>query len=466
MDRAARPLIEEVREDLLPLIEERRDGALRAILVNLHPADIAAVLTLHTDEEEQVYLFGLIDDPEVASGVLVELPPAVRETVISQMPHEDLADLVEEMASDDAADLVQELSDETADRVLEVMEPGEAAQVRPLLAYPEDTAGGIMATEALTVNVDGKVGDARNVVRAVQDGLDSYFFVYVVDSARRFHGVLSMRDLVISHSERPIREAMDADPVTVSPDLDQEEVANIFRRYDLVAVPVVDRAGHFLGRITVDDVVDVVWEEAGEDMARMAGTAEEELDELSARKIAVLRLPWILISLVGGLLAGAVLRTFTGSLGVVALFLIAFVPVITAMGGNAGSQSAITMVRRLALHPVGALEIGSIVFREARVGILLGLMCGVIVGTTAFVWRGEWFYGLVVGVAMAAAILVAATMGTLVPLAFRKVKVDPAIATGPFVSMTNDVVGLLIYFGFATFLLHLGGFLSPGRLTP
>jgi magnesium transporter len=146
----------------------------------------------------------------------------------------------------------------------------------------------------------------------------------------------------------------------------------------------------------------------------------------------------------------------------IALFLVAFVPVITAMGGNAGSQAAITMVRRLALHPVGAQEIGSIVFREARVGILLGAMCGLIVGFTAFLWRGEYFYGVVVGVAMTVAILVAATMGTLVPLAFSKMKVDPAIATGPFVSMSNDVVGLFIYFGLATLLLQLGGGFPPG----
>jgi magnesium transporter len=466
MDRVARPLIEEVREDLLPLIEERRDGALRAILLNLHPADIAAVLTLHNDEEEQVYLFGLVDNQEMASGILAELPPPVRETIMAQMLHEDLADLVEEMESDDAADLVQELSEETANRVLDVMEPEEAAQVRPLLEYAEDTAGGIMATEALTIELGARVGDARNAVRAVEEGLETYFFLYVISPDRRFQGILSMRDLVIARSDMLVRDVMDADPVTVGPEMDQEEVANIFRRYDLVAVPVVDKDGFFLGRITVDDVVDVVWEEAGEDMARMAGTADEELDELSARRIAMLRLPWILISLLGGLLAGAVLRLFTGSLGLVALVLITFVPVITAMGGNAGSQSAIIMVRRLALHPVGALERGHIVLREARVGIFLGLMCGVIVGVAAYVWLGEWFYGLVVGVAMVVAILVAATMGTVVPLAFRKIKVDPAIATGPFVSMTNDVLGLFIYFGLATLLLDLGGFLTPDRLSP
>jgi magnesium transporter len=305
------------------------------------------------------------------------------------------------------------------------------------------------------------VADAREVVRARGEDIDSFFYVYVVDPDGKLEGHLSLKDLVVQHGRTPVRDVMDSDPVTVPPDMDQEEVADIFRRYDLLAVPVVDAAGRFLGRITVDDVVDVMREEAEEDIARMAGTVEEEFDEPSVRRVSFLRLPWILISLFGGLLAGGVLRHFTGILGAPALFLVAFVPVITAMGGNAGSQAAITMVRRLALRRVGPQDVGNIVFREARVGMLLGFICGIVVGGAAFLWRGDWYYGVVVGVAMTFAILVAATMGTLVPLVFHRLKVDPAIATGPFVSMSNDVVGLFIYFGLATFLLRWGGTLSP-----
>ena len=458
MDRVPRPLIEGMREDLIPLIEERRDGALKAILVNLHPADIASVVaTLRNSDNEQRYVFGLIDDSETASAVLVELPAPVRENVVEELPHAELADLVEEMESDDAADVVQELPEDVAEKVLSDIEPKDLAAVQSLLVHPEDTAGGIMATEVLTVGLDQTVADAREVVRTQGVQLEPFFFVYVVDKAQKLCGWLSLKELVLKRSQTPVQDAMDPDPVTVPPEMDQEEVAVIFRRYDLLAVPVVDENGVLLGRITVDDVVDVMREEAEEDIARMAGTVEEEFDESSIRKVSLLRLPWILISLFGGLLAGGVLKHYTGSLGMTALFLVAFVPVITAMGGNAGSQAAITMVRRLALHQVGSRESGSIVFREARVGMLLGIVCGIIVGGTAFVWRGEWFYGVVVGVAMAFAILVAATMGTLVPLIFHRLKVDPAIATGPFVSMTNDVIGLLIYFGLATLMLRIGG---------
>jgi magnesium transporter len=460
MDRVPRPLIEGVTDDLRPLVEARRDGALKTILVNLHPADIADILTA-LPEDDQGYLFGLVDDPEVASDVLIELPPPVRENVVETLHHADLADLLEEMESDDAADVVQELPKDVARRVLSDIQPRELAAVQHLLSHPEDTAGGIMAAEALVVDVMGTVEDAREVVRAHGEDIDSFFYVYVVDADRKLEGRLSLKDLVMQHGQTPIREVMDSDPLTVPPGMDQEEVADIFRRYDLLAVPVVDRDGTFLGRITVDDVVDVMREEAEEDIAHMAGTVDEEFDERSVRRVSFLRLPWILISLFGGLLAGGVLRHFTGILGTPALFLVVFVPVITAMGGNAGSQAAITMVRRLALRRVGPQDVGGIVFREARVGMLLGVMCGIVVGGAALFWRGDWYYGIVVGVAMTIAILVAATMGTLVPLVFSRMKVDPAIATGPFVSMSNDVVGLFIYFGLATFLLRWGGALSP-----
>ena len=457
MERIARPLIEGVIDDLLPLVKDRKDAAVKTVLVNLHPADIAALLSSLRDEEDQRYVFSLLDDPEVASDTLTELPAPVREHVIEDIPHEELADLLEEMDSDDAADLVQELPDEVASKVLMGIEPEELEAMRPLLVYDEDTAGGIMATEVLTVNVKDRILDAREAVRAKSEEFDPFFYVYVVDDEGKLKGSLSLKDLVLEHSSTPVVEVMDPNPVHVPPDMDQEQVADIFRRYDLFAVPVVDENGVLLGRITVDDVVDVMREEAEEDIARMAGTVEQEFDEFSVRKVAVLRLPWLLTSLFGGLLAGAVLRHFTGMLESVIVVLVVFVPVITAMGGNAGSQAAVTMVRRLALRSLGARDLVRIILREARVGLRLGLMCGILVGSVAYIWQGHWFYGVVVGTAMNGAILVAATMGSLVPLVFHRLRVDPAIATGPFVSMSNDVVGLLIYFGLATMLLHVAG---------
>ncbi len=460
MERVPRPLIEGVREDLLPLVEERRDGAIQAVLLNLHPADIALLVATLRDEEDQRYLFALVRERELASDVLAELPSAVRENVIAEIPHHELADLVEEMESDDAADLIQELEPELADQVLRGIEPEEREAMRPLLVHAEDTAGGIMATEVLTVDLSGTVGDARAVVRARHEDVGAFFHVYVVDDGNHLRGTLSIKDLVLQHSSTPVREAMNMDMVTVPPDMDQEQVANLFRRYDLVVVPVVSADGVLLGRITVDDVVDVMHEEAEEDLARMAGTVDFDFDESSARRVALLRLPWLVVSLFGGLLAGAVLNHFTGLLTHEVLILVAFVPVITAMGGNSGTQAAVTTVRRLALQQIQTRDVVSIVLREARVGVALGFMCGIVVGVVALAWKGTWFYGSVVGAAMMIAVLVATTMGSVLPIVFQRLRVDPAIATGPFVSMSNDVTGLFIYFGLATVLLRLVG--GPG----
>jgi len=451
-----RPVIDDIKEDILPLVAERRSGALLALLVDLHPADISHLIAVLGDEEDQRWLFSLLTDPELASDVLTELPSSVREHVVENLHPEELAGLVEEMSSDDAADVVQELSEERQAEVMRGIEAEERREIQPLLAYDEETAGGIMATEVLTVPETATVADAMAIVREHGEDYEPFFFVYVVDAAHRLRGVLSLRDLVMHEPAVAVSEACDREPVSVPPTMDQEEVAHLFRRYDLLAVPVVDETRRLLGRITIDDVVDVMKEEAEEDIARMAGTDEEEFHETSVRRIAAYRLPWILGSLGGGCVAGMLLNHFTSTLAI-GLSLVAFVPMIMAMGGNAGSQAAITMVRLMALRRVDRREIARIVWREARVGMLMGITTGTTMGAVAYVWRGAWYYGVIVGVSMAGAILFAATMGTVVPVLFRRFKVDPAIATGPFVTVSNDSTGLLIYFGLATLLLHLVG---------
>jgi len=451
-----RPLIEDIKEDILPLVAERRSGALLAVLVDLHPADIAHLIDLIRDEEDQRYVFGLINDPELASDTLTELPASVREHVLEAMAPQKLADLVEEMSSDDAADIVQELSEERAAEVMRGMEAEERREIQPLLAYDEETAGGLMATEVLSVPETATLADAMTRVRELGEDFEPFFFVYVVDQANRLVGTLSLRDLVMHVPETPVSEACDREAMAVLPTLDQEEVAHLFRRYDLLAMPVVDEERRLLGRITIDDVVDVMREEAEEDIARMAGTDEDEFHETSVRRIAVYRLPWIMASVAGGSLAGMLLSHFTSRI-VIGLSLVAFVPMIMAMGGNAGSQAAITMVRRLSRRRIDRGEVVRIIWREARVGLLLGLTTGSMMGIVAFLWRGAWYYGIIVSVALTGAILFAATMGALIPVVFRRLNVDPAIATGPFVSMTNDTTGILIYFGLATLLLHLVG---------
>jgi len=456
MDHISRPVIEDIKEDLVPLIEERRGGALQTILLDLHPADIAEFVNILSDDDDQKYIFELMREAGLGSAILVELPSAVRDRLIEDLPSPELADLVEDMSSDDAADLVQDLPEGRAQEVLQDVEAAEAEAFKPLLHYGEETAGGIMASEILAVDRNQTVADAAALVRSHGEELEPFFFVYVLDADQRLLGVLSLKDLVLHDPRTNAYDACDREPVTVPVDMDQEAVANIVRRYDLLAVPVVDSSGRLLGRITIDDVVDVMREEADEDLARMVGTDEEEFSETSVRRIALFRLPWILASLGGGMVSGLLLNHFAAVLAM-ALSLIAFVPVITAMGGNSGSQAAITMVRLLALRRLSRRQVASIVWREARVGMLLGFLSGGILALVALLWKGSWFYGVAVGVAMASAILVAVTMGALIPVLFKRLKVDPAIATGPFVSASNDATGLLIYFGVAILLLRFTG---------
>jgi len=456
VEPVARPLIEDIKEDLIPLIEERREGALRGLLVDLHPADIAHVIVLLRDDDLQRYLFELIHDHHRAADVLAEVPGVIREHLTAGYSSEDLADVLEEMGSDEAADVLQDLPEDRAAKVLEDIEPAEQAALRPLLEYPEDSAGGIMASELLSVPQDATVGDAREQVRHYGEDVEPYFFVYVLGSGHRLRGSLSLKDMVLANSGIPVAEVMNREPISVPPEMDQEQVAELFRRYDLVAAPVVSDDGVLLGRITVDDVVDVIREEAAEDIARMAGTDEDEFHETSIRKIVFYRLPWILVSLTGGFLAGVLLDHFAGRLSI-GLALVAFVPVIMAMGGNAGSQAAITMVRLLGTRHVHRREILGILMREARVGLFMGILTGGLLGVIAWLWRGAWFYGVVVGLSMGAAILMAVTMGTLTPVVFRRFRIDPAIATGPFVTVTNDAMGLLLYFGLAAFMLRVFG---------
>jgi magnesium transporter len=233
-------------------------------------------------------------------------------------------------------------------------------------------------------------------------------------------------------------------------------VAALVEKYDLASVPVVDRLGRLVGRITVDDIVDVIVDEASEDISKMAGTTDQEIRQDSALRIASLRLPWIIISLVGGILSGTIISHYRGTLGSL-LALVFFIPVITAMGGNIGIQSSTIVVRGLATGEIGLFHIARRILRELRIGLLMGLICGGIVGLVASVWQGNPLLGVIVGSAMLSAITVAATMGALVPILFKKINIDPAIATGPFVTMTNDIVGLFIYFGLAVTLLKLLG---------
>jgi len=441
--------LKRILENFRRYIRQDQKFLLQDLLHTFHPADVASILS-HMDEEEVGYLFELLE-PEVASEVLREMDEDARKRLLRRLDPERLSEVVGRMESDDAVEVISELPQEVASEVLREMAPKASEEVRELLQHREDTAGRLMAVEVVAVHQDDTVDQAIAAIRKAVDEMGEFYYVYVVDDAGRLVGVLPLARLLVSRSDRKVSEIMKRDVVSVPEDMDQEEVAQIFRKYDLVAVPVVDEEGRLIGRITVDDVMEVLEEETSEDIGRMAGT-DEAIREEAVWKIAGARFPWILTSLVSGLISGSIIGAFRGTIGRF-LPIVVFIPIITAMGGNIGLQSASITVRGLALGKIDTFELWRRVLREAKVGIMMGIFCGGTVGLVAAIWNENPIFGIVVGVAMLGAILVAATMGTLVPILFRKLGVDPAIAAGPFITMSNDITGLAIYLGIATSMM-------------
>ena len=440
-------LLDSVRK----LTRRQAIGPLTNILNKSHPADIAEVIKYLTDSEKK-QVFGLIKDPEKAADVLSELDISDSLELLSGMTEEQISTILKEMSSDDAAELISNLPEEISTRVLQLLEREDQKDVEGLLQYEEKTAGRIMTTDFFALHEDTTAEEAIKAIRENSEA-EMVFYIYVTDERNHLVGVVSLRQLVIVPPKTRLKEIMTTDVISVSTDTDQEEVARIVERYNFLAIPVVDERNHLMGIITVDDVIDVLREEATEDIMKMVGTKEEEFvyhDKVT--RVARLRLPWLLTNLFGGLVTGYLLWLFKVTIKDM-LALITFVPVITGMGGNVGVQSSSIMVRGFATGKVNRGRVKQFLLREIMIGLLMGTICGIVVGLVGYVWHHNFVLGLVVGIAMMAAMTVAATMGTLVPTFFRKIHVDPAIASGPFVTTSNDIVGILIYLGTATLIL-------------
>jgi len=360
------------------------------------------------------------------------------------------------MPSDDAADVVADLSQEKQDKVLQLMDKEESADVKELLKYPEESAGGIMTTDFFALNEDVTAGEAIVYLRKYVQKAPSPFFIYVIDEERKLKGILPIHNLIIVSPQKKLKEIMDEEVISVPVDLDQEKVAQIVAKYNLTVVPVVDNMGKLVGIITSDDIIDVIEEEAEEDIYHMAGSDEQELSN-SVFKIARGRLFWLVVTLFGGLFACLILRSFRLALErIVALAF--FIPVMMDMAGNVGTQSSTVVVRSLATSNINFSRIWKVLFKEVKIAALIGLMCGLGVGVIAIFLGGQGLtLGVVVGISMFTAILVAALTGTAVPFIFRHFRIDPAFASGPIVTTINDITALSIYFILANVLFRVMG---------
>lgn len=452
--------LEEHKRELVSTLDrlleqgEEGDGMIRNLLIELHHADIADVLDV-MDSEDAARVLHLLDS-ETASDILAEMEEAARGPLLELVDPRELATLLEEMPSDDAADLVGELDEEAAEEVLSHVAPEERQEIRELLVYEEDSAGGRMESDFVAVDKEATVNEAIEAIRRAVEEVEFVYYVYVVDTAGRLTGLLRLRDLMLSPASLKVVSLMDSDVVSVPVDMDQEDVARMVQQYDLAAIPVVDDRGILVGRITHDDIADVLEEEREEDLRMMAGIGDEDLIESSSLRVAGSRLPWILFGLVSAMVAGIIIDNHRNLLEEY-LVLAIFLPVVMAIGGSIGLQSSTIVVRGLATGQADLINVGTRIFKELRVGLVMGITCGVVVGVIAWIWKNEAVLGLTVGLSMLTAIILAATLGAVVPVVLDKLKADPALASGPFMTMSNDIIGLLIYFALASYLLHAFG---------
>jgi len=429
------------------LHQDLEDGKLNERLHELeemHPADIAEVVQ-QLPVDEGIQIITTIRE-ELAADALIEVNDELRLRILEEYSGKEIAhDLVENLDSDDAADLINDLPGEKRREVLNSIEdPQQAKSLADLLIYPENTAGALMATELIKVNHNWKVMQCVREMRNQAESIEQVHAIYVVDDNGCLLGTLSLKKLLTTNLKTPISEVYTQSVRSVETTTNAEDVARTMEKYDLFVMPVVDSLGHLFGRITIDDVVDFIREEAREDYALASGLTEEVETHDKVRTIVKARLPWLLIGLVGGLAAASVIGRFEGDLEAIPK-LAFFIPLIAAMGGNVGVQSSAIIVQGLASQaPMGKL--GKRLMKELAVGIFNGIvLAALIIGASLFLGYGT-LMALTVSTALIIVIIAAALIGTFVPLLLDRYKIDPALATGPFITTINDILGLFIYF--------------------
>ncbi len=423
-------------------------GELHEFFRDSHPADIAELMQ-RVDEEAALTLF-LAIDAELQAEILPELGESLRESILERLTHDTLVPVLNEMESDDAADLMQELQELDEALAEDVLADQHLDQelredLDELLEHEDDTAGGVMAREFVAVGRTMTVDEAIDEVRHLAEDreVDDIYAVYVVDEEGRLLGLVSLQRLLLARRGQRMDEIMDPDVISVRADMDQEQVAALARKYDLVTIPVVDVAGVLLGRVTMDDVYDIAHEEAAEDISRLAGTVEDVL-ERSSLMVVRQRTPWLLVGLAGGLVNALVMSRFEADLRAL-LSASFFVPVVMGMGGNVANQSATIVVRGLATGELQVKDLVPRLWKESKVGFALGLACSLVMLAVVWLWMGSGATAGVIAIAMACVITQATVMGAFVPLLLKWVGADPAMASGPFLSTSNDILGLSVY---------------------
>ena len=444
---------ESVVENIIASTELRSLELLEAALEDAHPAEIADAMR-HLDPEVQEQIMDLLS-PENGSETLLALrgiDEGAGIDLAEELDSDELSEMLNVMEPDDAADVVADLPEEEAVEVLDLMEEEESRSVQELLKYPEETAGGIMTSEFAALSADITTDEAIQHLRA-HTPERQIFYIYVTGEAGELLGTVSIDRLITVGPSMKLRDLVLTSVISVTPDTDREEAATLIIQYDMLALPVVDEQDRLLGVITIDDAMDVLQEEATEDIYKLAGTSDDELLSKSAFKVAQIRLPWLFVCLAGSLISGLVIRLFSGTISQ-ALAIASFIPAIMAMGGNTGLQSSTATVRGIATGYISLSHVAGVIFKEIRTALVMGVACGLFMALVGFVWSGgQSAMGFVIGLSIFIAVSLSATMGILIPITFKRINVDPAVASGPFITMINDITGLLVYLTLATVLI-------------
>lgn len=419
----------------------------RQLFLDEHPY-IQAQFFIKQDEESRLLIYAHLSAEEVAL-FMEDIDHEDTKTFIMEMDTPFAANVLAEMPADDAVDILNELDKEVVVSFLTIMDEQAADEIKQLLHYEEKTAGSIMTTEFVSLIKSQTAKQAMARIKEIAPDAETIYYMYVEDANKRLVGVLSLRELIVANEETLIEEIMDDNLISVSVGADQEEVARMMRDYDFLALPVVDFQNHLLGIITVDDILDVMDEEASDDYSKLAAISDVQKPDDSAIVAAKKRLPWLIILLFLGMLTASLIGQFEETLEQVALLAI-FIPLIAGMAGNTGTQSLAVAVRGLATGDFGQQGKLKLLLREATTGLITGSVCGLLIAIIIFVWKGEIFLGILVGFAILTTLIVATLSGSIIPIIMDRLKIDPAVASGPFITTINDIISILIYFGFAT----------------
>ncbi|MBT3229317.1 MAG: magnesium transporter [Candidatus Marinimicrobia bacterium] len=443
------------------LLRRHAKSNLENMLAKMHAAELALIFR-HISPEERIEAFLTIADVDHAAAVMSEMDEHLIEELITELPIEKTMLLMKAMSPDDEADILQMLPEELAEDILNRLKSSESEEMETLMAYPENSAGGLMIPDVFALHEDITVVEAIASIQN-QDEQEMVFYLYVVDDRQHLVGVISLRDLITSKPKQKLGEMMLTRVHSVNPLTDQEEVAAIVSRYNILAVPVVDDANKLMGIITVDDVIDVIREEATEDFLQMAGAGRDrDILMKSALSNAKTRVPWLFASWMGGMLVASIITTYEETLGQV-LALMAFLPIIIGMAGNVGTQTATIIVRGIATGRVSTANALKLVLKELQVGFLLGGLYGVLLGGAGYLLGLVGYMdvgvmtsvelGITVGIGIILAMATAAFVGALVPVLLHRINLDPAVATGPFVTTSVDILGVVVYFIVAGFFI-------------